>query len=148
MSPDHALAAMRALLDDTRAAGDTVSVPRRVAEALTATLTDVRTADLLVALVALDLADCSPRMMQRRVELASRLRLDPADDNARAQAADLLAAARLRRRLHEAMATALDDGDTTRAQRLRQRLLDADAEALGWQDDAQRALAAAGNPRR
>lgn len=146
MTLDHALAELRARLNNARATDDTVPLARPAAELLAA-LADTRSADLLVTLAALDLADCSPRMLQRRVELASRLRIDPTDDDARAQAANLLAAARLRRRLHEAMVTALDEGETTRAQRLRQRLLDADAESLGWQDDALRALAATGSPR-
>lgn len=80
-------------------------------------------------------------MVQRRAVLLSRLRLDSTDDEARAQASDLLGAARLRQRRPVALVDALDREETVRAHALRAVLIAADGETLGWQGDAEAALA-------
>lgn len=140
MRLDDALGSLRALLGDTDPDARAISVPIPVAEAVLHLGADQRADDLINALAALDLVDCSPRMVQRRAVLLSRLRLDATDDEARAQISDLLGAASLRRRLHCGLVDALDRDDIIRAQKLRALLIDADAETLGWQADAEAAL--------
>ena len=140
MKLDDALGSLRAILGETDRDARAVSVPIPVAEAVLHLGADQRADDLINALAALDLVDCSPRMVQRRAVLLSRLRLDATDDEARAQASDLLGAASLRRRVHVALVDALDRDDIVRAQKLRAILIDADSELLGWQVDAEAAL--------
>lgn len=148
MKVDDAIGEVRAAVERARrAAVGEVTVPVEVADAVATLGAECRAGDLINALVAVDLVDCSPRMLQRRALLLSRLRLDAADGQARAQASDLLLAAKLRRALHCAMVEALDEGDRERAQMLRDRLLDAESETLGWQRDAMRALGEGGGER-
>lgn len=148
MNPDAALGELRALLDHARETdADTIPLPLDLAAAV-ARCADTRAVDLLAVLGALDLADCSPRMILRRAELLGRLRLDGADDEARMHAADLCAAAKLRRALRDAMADAVERSDDPRAQKLRSILIAADHETLGWQDDALTAVGAGADDRR
>ena len=142
VTPDAALAELRALLGHARATdADVLSIPLDLADAVTR-CADVRAADLLAVLGALDLADCSPRMILRRAALIGRLRLDGDDAEARSQAADLCDAAKLRRHLRDALADTVERGDNPRAQKLRAILIAADDESLGWQGDALAALGA------
>lgn len=141
MTLDGALGALRALTERARESADVcVAVPFEVADGIARLGTEARVADLLATLDALDLADCSPRMIQRRVVLGSRLRLDATDDEARAQTANLLATAKLRRRLGNAMGDAIEADNATAAYRMRSLLIAADDESAGWQEDALRAL--------
>ncbi|MEZ4437170.1 MAG: helix-turn-helix transcriptional regulator [bacterium] len=69
VTPDHALAELRARLDHARATdADAISIPLDLADAVTR-CAGARAADLLAVLGALDLADCSPRMILRRAAL-------------------------------------------------------------------------------
>lgn len=104
--------------------------------------------DLLVALEAIDLADCSPRMLLRRRVLTSHLRLDADDAEARAQGRDLLANGRLRRRVFEVMSDAVERDDVVGAQAARAVLIGADEETMGWQEDALRLVEGPGAGRR
>ena len=151
MTPSRALTILRDVLAP-RPGRPTASidVPRDVAAALArlGTESPAEGADLLIAIEAIDLADCSPRMLLRRRVLTSRLRLDPDDAEARAQAHDLLANGRLRRRLFEAMSDAVERDDTLRALAARAVLMAADEETMGWQADALRLLEGPGAGRR
>lgn len=143
MNTDAALGELRALLDHARQTdADTVSLPLDIADAV-ARCSDTRAADLLAVLGALDLADCSPRMILRRAVLIGRLRLDGGDVEARTQAVDLCEALKLRRRLRDAMADAVERGDERGAHKLRTIMIAADHESLGWQDDALNAVGGA-----
>jgi len=96
--------------------------------------------DLIVLLDAVDIVDCSPRMVQRRVVLKSQLRLVADDEAAQAGARDLLEAARLRRRVRLALTDALDRGRLPLAQALKLVLVAAETEIPGWQLSAMAAL--------
>ena len=141
MTPNEAITALRALLAPHPNA-PTLPTPRDIAEAITtlATHTPTEATDLTHALEAIDLADCSPRMLLRRRALTARLRLDATDTEAHAQARDLLATTRLRRRLFDAMSEAIEADNAPRAHKLRDAMLAADQETTGWQEDALRAL--------
>jgi len=97
-------------------------------------------ADLIVLLDAVGIDDCSPRMVQRRAVLKSRLRMTPDDPSAQAGARDLLEAARLRRRVRLDLADALDRGRLPLAQALKLVLVAAEMETPGWQLSALAAL--------
>ncbi len=148
MTPMDAIEAVRARLAEARRLGveppTAVTVPVGVLDAI-AHLADPpddgdSAADLIVLLGAIDIADCSPRMVQRRAVLSSRLRLAPGDASARAGARDLIEAVRLRRRVRMALADALDRGRLPLAQALRLVLVAAEMETPGWQLSAMAAL--------
>lgn len=148
MSPMDAIEAVRAQVEEARrvsaAPVTAVRVPVGVLDAI-AHIADPpddgdSAGDLIVLLGAIDVADCSPRMVLRRVELASRLRVFPEDAAARAGARDLIEAAGLRRAVRKALARALDAGRMPLARALRIVLLAAEAETPGWQLSALAAL--------
>ena len=143
MTPSRALTILRDLLAPRPGRPPaSVNIPREVADALArlGTESPAEGVDLLIALEAIDLADCSPRMVLRRRVLTSRLRLNADDAEARAQAHDLLANGRLRRQVFEVMSDAVERDDTLRALAARAVLMAADQETMGWQADALRLL--------
>lgn len=156
MTPAEARAALRALLTEALSpsyAGDAarrssdgtvvgVVIPIGIAEPLTRPAPPAATsaAHLIAQLDDVDPADCTLPMIRHRDLLRLRLEANEHDEEAQAQAADLIDIAHLRGRLRRAIAAAEDRGDTERAAMLQRIRSDADDERPGWQFDAMEAL--------
>lgn len=141
MTPMDAIYSLRALVAKARQPEPClteITIPIGVADAITLLAGDPPEVvdDLLVLLEALDLRDCSAWMIRDRGIVASRLRLDPTDRAAEAQARDLVATADVRRRLRLAMQQAAEKNQWSRVNGIRLILLAADRDIPGWRVDA------------
>lgn len=146
MTPLDALRRLCALIEAARVDGVEplhITVPIAVADAIALAASETppgAAATLLAAMDTFDDRDCNPQIRRRRGVLGAKLRIDPADPDVQAGARDLIAAVALRRRLREALTTALSAGQTTHTRWLRQTLVAADAEMADWRHEAFRAL--------